>query len=311
MFSLRWRARGKGAFTLIELLVVIAIIAVLIGLLLPAVQKVREAANRMSCQNNLKQIGLALHNYHDTHRTFPPGAVPKHAPWTVYILPYLEQENLYRRYDFTKENVDKANEEVRKAYLSVYACPSDTTGAFVPRQPESGYDNRPVYMPGSYRGVSGKAVPRDHQWFDSQENGETNRAPKNFRGVLHVVDRNDLHVEKLAAITDGASNTLMVGEYATSTRERRGTFWAYSWNQYTMSSGIAQSRTFLNDYEKCLHIGGEGGDDTCKRAWGSFHTSGFNFALCDGSVRFVSTDIDLEMFTNLTTIRGGEVTGDF
>src|SRR5262245_10242018 len=110
----------SAGFTLIELLVVIAIIGVLVSLLLPAVQKVRDAANKTSCQNNLKQIALALHNYHFDHRKFPPGAVPTLTPWTVYILPYLEQDNLYQKYDLKSPNNGGANEFARKQLVKTY-----------------------------------------------------------------------------------------------------------------------------------------------------------------------------------------------
>src|SRR5579871_6739178 len=108
---------AERAFTLIELLVVIAIIAVLIGLLLPAIQKVREAANRMSCSNNLKQVGLALHNYHSANGTFPPGGITNgpccttnSGPnWAIFLLPYIEQDNLFQQYVMTKANEDIAN----------------------------------------------------------------------------------------------------------------------------------------------------------------------------------------------------------
>jgi len=121
-----------------------------------------------------------------------------------------------------------------------------------------------------------------------------------------------LNGEKLTAITDGLSNTLMVGEYTTRTRERRTTFWARSYTSYSMSSAVpGQPRTLLGDYERCLAIGGTGGDNPCKRAFGSQHTNVINFVRCDGSVRTVSTSIDTNtVFPAMCTISGGEVVTD-
>jgi prepilin-type N-terminal cleavage/methylation domain-containing protein/prepilin-type processing-associated H-X9-DG protein len=303
----------RGAFTLIELLVVIAIIGILIALLLPAVQKVRESANRMSCTNNLKQIGLALHNYHDAYGSFPPGAVPLHAPWTIYILPYIEQDALYRvyRFDLPNNADDPDQAQVRTARVKTYVCPSDTTFTSLPIVPESGYDPRPAYMPGSYRGVEGKSIGTGDYWFDSQSDNQAD-GPKAWRGPLHVVNRYGLSPERIATITDGTSNTLMVGEYSTWTHENRQVFWAYSWNQYTMSATIPQSRALIPDYDACVAAGGEGADNTCKRAFASFHSgAAINFALCDGSVRSIQRGINLELYGALGTIAGGEVVTDF
>src|ERR1700694_1311671 len=130
-------AQRRTAFTLIELLVVIAIIAILIGLLVPAVQKVREAASRLTCSNNLKQIGLAFHNYHGVRGSFPPGFAsqaatvdgPSRGPgwgWGAHLLPYLEQSGLYNKIDFTKDIAHPANAQARVASMSIFLCPSDS-----------------------------------------------------------------------------------------------------------------------------------------------------------------------------------------
>src|SRR3954469_10165931 len=127
--------RSRRGFTLIELLVVIAIIAILIGLLVPAVQKVREAANRSTCQNNLKQMGVALHNFHGTRKFFPPGGVSTAIPklgipsgvthgWSVFLLPQLEQDNLYKQYHFDVSWNAAANGPIIGTPLSVFLCPS-------------------------------------------------------------------------------------------------------------------------------------------------------------------------------------------
>jgi prepilin-type N-terminal cleavage/methylation domain-containing protein/prepilin-type processing-associated H-X9-DG protein len=326
--------RVRQAFTLIELLVVIAIIAVLIGLLLPAVQKVREAAAMTQCRNNLKQIGLALHSYHDGNSQLPAGNLylqrngryDYYDTWAVAILPYVEQGNLSNLYDQTLPNaaVNTNMDGVRRTQVKVYSCPVEVL-PITPSQPESGPGGSspqlpiPSCMPGSYRAVSGATYgfqnletgSGDAYWDDAGQVGYLMKWQPGFRGPMHSVNPavGGSSQETFARITDGLSNTLLVGEYVTKSHERRRTYWAYSYTSYNQSSvTIGQSRTLLPDFDACVQVGGLGGSNVCKRGWGSLHGNRINFVLCDGSVRAISPNVDVNyVFPAMATIAGGEV----
>lgn len=309
------------AFTLIELLVVITIIGILIGLLIPAVQAAREAARRAQCSSNVKQIALALHGYHAVRGVFPPGNIQRTAGncpgmeepatsystrfgnWMLAILPYIEQEALYNKYDRTKNNESPENRLVRETRVAAYVCPSDY-GAAGPTVPASGPAAAAgaKYAPGSYRAVSGRSDDGVN-FLDSEMMYEYKRQS---RGPIHVVGVWKYGCESLAHVRDGASNTLLIGESAAPPDTNYRTYWAYSFAYYSLGGAAAQERTLWGDYNRCAAAGGDGNDIPCRRGWGSFHPGGMHFALCDGSVRFINSTIDLTLFGNLATIAGGE-----
>jgi prepilin-type N-terminal cleavage/methylation domain-containing protein/prepilin-type processing-associated H-X9-DG protein len=341
-------ARTRSAFTLIELLVVIAIIAILIGLLLPAVQKVRDAAARAQCANNLKQMGLALHNHHDAIGTFPPGGMQTGAngtvcytTWTIEILPYMEQDNIYRLYRQNEVNTSTNNyAAVAQKRVKSYECPADTLPGMT-EAPASGPDTSRPWAHGSYRAVSGRAYKGNQTYprgfwdtFEPQywapDGGSPSTLISSYRGILHgtaatyngvpaqTATSNGASVssmggpEKLTSVTDGTSNTLMVGENTFRDVTRRATFWAYTYASYNQSSIYPESRILNNSYNDCWRAFGGGttvsnADHVCKRAFGSNHAGGVNFVMGDGSVRLIANGVDILMLTYMATMTGGEV----
>jgi len=268
----------RRAFTLVELLVVIAIIGVLVALLLPAVQQAREAARRMTCQNNLKQIGIALHNHHDVKNIFPPGGMNTgdngtacYTTWTIEILPFIEQQALYSQYRQDLLNHNAINRAIGQLRMVPYECPSDPI-RYKLEPPASGPDSGSNWRHGSYRACSGKiSLAVGHGCWDTFEPQlwPNNTMDKTYRGVLHATATGYNGVpaqttasslaagmsvsqlggpERMANIIDGTSNTLMVGECTFIDVTRRGTFWAYTYASYNQSSITAESRTLNHKY---------------------------------------------------------------
>jgi prepilin-type N-terminal cleavage/methylation domain-containing protein/prepilin-type processing-associated H-X9-DG protein len=282
---MRRRSPRKG-FTLIELLVVIAIIGTLVGLLLPAVQKVRESANRTQCANNLKQIGLACQNFHDTHKTFPPGyqaALPYSdgatdtAPgwgWAAFLLPYFEQDNLQRQLNFSQP-VQKS--PAIQTLVPAYLCPSDPTPAAAFSVPDGFGDAIALAAPSSYAACVG--------------GDESATTDPTGRGIFYRNSRT-----KIADITDGTSSTLLIGERAWSNANgvwagaipggviRRGQqnpcqpVVAGAWYP---AATLVLAHSHLNN--ALIDPDGSAGMDD----FGSRHSDGSNFVFADGSVHFL------------------------
>lgn len=295
-------------FTLIELLVVIAIIAILIALLLPAVQQAREAARRTQCKNNLKQIGLALHNYLDVARVFPPGWIAVDdtgAPsahegtsgvgWATMILPYMEQANIYNQFNASLPLTDPANAAFLRNQIPGYKCPSDP-------QPEFFF----IAEEGSGALITGLPIANYIGSFGTEELDGCENAPGDLPVMADGTCRGDgvfYHNSRvrLADITDGTTNTLLVGERKTVP----DLDWFTTWPGMIAEGEEAFQRVCGSaDHppnDPSAHF-----DD-----FSSHHTGGAQFCLGDGSVRFISENIDRGVYQSLATIQGGEVVGEF
>ena len=177
--------------------------------------------------------------------------------------------------------------------------------------PDTGTND--LYAVSSYKAVSGRSRGSNSMEYWDEPRIDTiskNRIPTSWQGPMHVTveqrTRSELVPVELRKISDGLSNTLLVGEYATSSHTSRSVFWAYAYSSYNQSSGFPESRTLISDYDRCLEFGG-GGIHTCKRGWGSFHPGIIQFVYCDGSVSPVNEDVDMTRFVAATTIQNGEL----
>lgn len=292
------QTKRRAGFTLIELLVVIAIIAILIALLLPAVQQAREAARRTQCRNNLKQIGVALHNYHDTNASFPPGGIDAAAShqswgWGAFILPQMEQDNLHEQMGVTDQTLwemlnDTNLRPLAQTKLDAYICPSDR-GKHL--------------MDGG-----GSSLSSNGREFSGQANvGSGFRVAKsNYVGVCGFGDVSETNNDgalplnggiAFRDIIDGTSNTFAVGE-----RDFRCGQGAWIGNRNPDGSGPQGADYTMGMVSRPLNDPNNGSHQ-CVEGFSSPHPGGAHFLFCDGSTQFISENIDYNdsgVYTNTT-----------
>ncbi len=304
-------ARRTAGFTLVELLVVIAIIGILIALLLPAIQAARESARRSQCVNNLKQIGIAMHNYVDAHKKLPyastycysGGSCMQGSTWAAFILPFIEESTTYQLFNFNAPMNDPSNQQAVTTVVATYLCPSDPGSAnpILPnRQP--GYNNPVSVLAISYPTSMGPTQPdacpfcpnpnpASNNWCCQGYNFGAQAPPGNGVGMFMRYPRSIT----LREVSDGLSKTFMAGETIPSHCSWNG---AYDTNFSCYPTTIPLN-TLISD-------NGVATDWWQDCGFKSYHPGGAGFVMGDGSVQFIDETIDFQLYNNLGTRAGGE-----
>lgn len=312
----------RRGFTLIELLVVIAIIAMLIALLLPAVQQAREAARRTQCKNNLKQLGLALHNYADAHKMFPPGHLDSYAikagtttltarhqiSWLTYLLPYVDQQNVYGLIDFNQlggltANSNPAFIPAGKTDIAVFICPSDPVGRFIADWAPANYfasqGNLCDCRDANCSGLFGHNSFTRLAWI-TDGLSQTIACGESLKGDMNPATIKDNYIFDASANAQDVSTCAPFAPNASD----RGTAWIGGQAQLNIMATI---RTPNDRNFDCI-APNYGCTNFAAR---SFHVGGAHLTFADGSVHFISENIDLRTYQALGSRAGGDVVGEY
>lgn len=306
--------RTRPGFTLVELLVVIAIIGILVGLLLPAVQAAREAARRMQCANNIRQMGIACHTYESAMRALPKGGAGAvsltnfsirnrwRLSWGAALLPHIEQGPLFHRLDQAQPFIHANNEPAGGTLVTTYLCPSAPKTEML-RSNGDALNSPAVYARTDYAGNYGERGLRCFPNSNCQNHyGDPSGGG---RGTLLI--GNDPEV-RMRDITDGTSQTVLLGEAP----EGLHSIWIGHKNVFDQSAPVSARIEASSVWQPCLPPFKSRRGDFCDfgQEFHSYHTGGANFLLADGSAHFLATTVDVKVYAALLSRSGGEVIGE-